>query len=123
MLYLLAVHHTVTSDGDYSVTVPADVRPEDLFTAIEMFNAALQTTRSWVFAGGLQPLPESATIDASGARTQVAGGRHSLPPETLGGFWVIDVTDRDTAFDWARRASAACRQPVQVRPFQGGAAA
>lgn len=123
MLYLLAVHHTVTSDGDYSVALPADVHPEDVFTAVESFNAELQITRSWVFAGGLQPLPEGATIDANGAGTGFRNAQRDIPPEALGGFWVIDVTDRHTALDWARRASAACRQPVQLRPFQGQAAA
>lgn len=123
MLYLLAVHHTVTSDGDYSADLPADVHPEEVFDAIESFNAELQITRSWVFAGGLQPLPEGATVDASDTGFGFAAGRQATPPEALGGFWVIDVTDRPTALHWARRASAACRQPVQLRPFQGQAAA
>ena len=38
--------------------------------------------------------------------------------EQLGGFWIISVPDLDVALDWARRASVACKAPVEVRPFQ-----
>ena len=38
--------------------------------------------------------------------------------EQLGGFWIVDVADLDAAMAWATKASAACRGPVEVRPFQ-----
>jgi hypothetical protein len=123
MLFLLAVHHTLARDGGYTVALPSGIDPDDILAAVAAFNAHLQTTRTWVFGGGLQPLREGATIDASGSRLQMVDARRTSSQETLGGFWVIEVPDRDTALDWARRASAACQQPVQVRPFQRRAAA
>ena len=42
--------------------------------------------------------------------------------EQLGGFWVIKADDLDAALDWARKATVACRAPVEVRPFQDEAA-
>jgi hypothetical protein len=36
----------------------------------------------------------------------------------LGGFWVVEADDEDEALDLARRASRACQNPVEVRPFQ-----
>ena len=38
--------------------------------------------------------------------------------EQLGGFWVIEAADLDAALAWARKATVACRRPVEVRPFQ-----
>ena len=38
--------------------------------------------------------------------------------EQLGGFWVIEVPDLDAALAWAAKGAAACRGPVEVRPFQ-----
>jgi hypothetical protein len=38
--------------------------------------------------------------------------------EHIGGVWVIEAPDLDAALAWAARATAACRQPVEVRPFQ-----
>jgi hypothetical protein len=37
----------------------------------------------------------------------------------MGGFWVIDVPDLDSALEWARKGAAACEGPVELRPFQG----
>ena len=38
--------------------------------------------------------------------------------EQLGGFWIIEAADLDAALAWARKATVACRAPVEVRPFQ-----
>ena len=38
--------------------------------------------------------------------------------EYLGGFWVIVAADLDEALRWAARASTACLNPVEVRPFE-----
>lgn len=38
--------------------------------------------------------------------------------EHIGGFWVIDALDLDAALGWGRRAAAATRLPIEVRPFQ-----
>jgi hypothetical protein len=39
--------------------------------------------------------------------------------EVIGGFWVIDAPDLDTAVKLAADASKACRGKVEVRPFDG----
>ena len=41
--------------------------------------------------------------------------------EYLGGFWVVLADDLDAALALAQRASAACRNQIEVRPFQGEA--
>jgi hypothetical protein len=38
--------------------------------------------------------------------------------EQLGGIWIIQAADLDAALDWSARASEACGNPVEVRPFQ-----
>lgn len=48
----------------------------------------------------------------------VTDGPFAEAKEQLGGFWIITAPDLDVAMDWARRASVACRAPVEVRPFQ-----
>lgn len=119
MQYLLSVHHTITPDGDYQVALPEGVVPEDLFTAVSAFNADLEAQGAWVFGGGLQPPSAGATVDATGAEVLVVDGPHAETKEFLGGFWIIEAADRETAVTWARRASAACQQAIQLRPLQG----
>ncbi len=109
--YLLSVHG---SDTD---PVPDNV--QDLYAAVEEFNAGLRTAGSWVFAGGLHPAGTATVIDAGGAGDPVVtDGPYLESKEHLGGFWVVDVPDLDAALALAAQGSKACRAPVEVRPFQ-----
>jgi hypothetical protein len=38
--------------------------------------------------------------------------------EHVGGFWVIKAPDLDASLGWGRKATRACRVPIEVRPFQ-----
>ena len=38
--------------------------------------------------------------------------------EHIGGFWVIAAADLDAALAWAAKATMACGERVEVRPFQ-----
>ncbi|WP_433557196.1 YciI family protein [Pseudonocardia xinjiangensis] len=37
--------------------------------------------------------------------------------EQIGGLWVINVPDLDTALAWAEKCARACSAPVEVRPL------
>jgi hypothetical protein len=109
--YLLSVHG---SDAD---PIPDDV--QEMFEAVEAFNKDVQAAGQWVFAGGLNPASTATVIDAAGSGDPViTDGPYLESKEYLGGFWVVDVPDLDAALELARRGSAACRGPVEVRPFQ-----
>ena len=40
-----------------------------------------------------------------------------LATEQVGGFWVLEAANLDEALEWGRKATVACRAPVEVRPF------
>ena len=48
----------------------------------------------------------------------VTDGPFTETKEQIGGFWVVKAPDLDAALALAARASIACAQPVEVRPFQ-----
>jgi len=112
--YLLSVWH----DDDYVV----DFSGEDaqrLAAQVDAFNAELQASGSWVFAGGLHPASSATVVRAAEGEVSMTDGPFAESKEQMGGFWVIDVADLDAALDWGRRGAAACEGPVEVRPFQG----
>jgi hypothetical protein len=37
--------------------------------------------------------------------------------EHVAGFWVLEAHSMDDALEWGRKATIACRAPVEVRPF------
>lgn len=112
MQFMLSVHH-----GDQNA-VPADVPLDQLFADVDAFNQQLVAAGRMVFAGGLQPASTAVVVDARAAEASRQDGPYLSGEEYLGGFWVVRADDADEALEIARRASAACRQPIEVRPFQ-----
>ena len=111
--YLLSVWH----DGDYPTPGPEE--QERMIAQVDAFNADVQSAGVWVFAGGLHPKESATVVRVTDGDVSMTDGPFAESKEQIGGFWVIDVPDLDTALDWARRGAAACEGPVEVRPFQG----
>ena len=110
--YLLSVH------GDDTNPYADEEEMQRAFKQVEEFNADLQASGSWVFAGGLEPSSTATVVDATGADVVTTDGPYAETKEHLGGFWVVEAPDLDAALELARRGSAACMGPVEVRPFQ-----
>lgn len=110
--YMLSVHH------DGTEVFPEGEEMQAVFAAVDTFNQKLQAQGVWVFAGGLESIESSTTVDATGAEPLVVDGPFAESKEYLGGFWVIEAPDLDAALAWATEGSAACRGKVEVRPFQ-----
>ncbi len=111
--YLLSVWH---SEKD---PIPDD--PEVMqraFEQVDALNAELMETGVWVFGGGLHD-PSSATVVRSkGGETVTTDGPYAETKEQIGGFWIVELPDLDAALTLAARASEACMNAVEVRPFQ-----
>jgi hypothetical protein len=112
--FMLSVHHDTSED--LTAMTPEEIQP--IYEAVDAFNQELQSSGAWVFAGGLQPIEDSTTVDATGSDVVVTDGPFAESKEYLGGFWVVAAPDLDAAIDLARRGSKACAGKVEVRPFQ-----
>ena len=114
--YLMSVHGPVerTEFGDYG----SREAMEQAFADTAAFNERLKEQGYWVFAGGLEAATTATVVDGTGDAPVVTDGPYLETKEVIGGFWVIDVPDLDAALDWAQQASRACREAVEVRPFQ-----
>jgi len=111
--YMLTVHGTVDD--------PAEYDPETLqrmFETVEGFNQKARDAGIWVFAGGLEPIDVSTTVDNTGEQPLVTDGPFAEAKEWVGGFWIFDLPDLDAALEWAKEGSKACQGKVEVRPFQ-----
>jgi hypothetical protein len=110
--YLLSVHMV---DGDETRTEEAT---QKAYADVNVFNAKLQQQGAWVFGGGLHPPTAATVVDGRMGEVLVTDGPFAEAKEQLGGFWVITAPDLDAALKWAAEGSAACGNPVEVRPFQ-----
>lgn len=115
--YLISVWH----DEDYSDEMERmeEGKLERLQTQVGAFNEELTASGSWVFAGGLLPASSATVVRVTDGDVSITDGPYAESKEMMGGFWVVEATDLDAALEWARKGSAACEGPVEVRPFQG----
>ncbi len=115
--YLMTVHGPaeMTEFGGYG----SKEEMEESFAETGAFNDKLRADGYWVFAGGLAPATEATVVDGQGEQPLMTDGPYLETKEVIGGFWVIDAPDLDTALALAADASKACRGKVEVRPFDG----
>lgn len=89
--------------------------------AIDELNDAMVAAGVRVFVGGLRPVDDSRALRLEeDGRVRVECGPYLKSAEHVGGLWVLDAPDLDSAVEWGRKAAAACRAGVEVRPFHGG---
>jgi hypothetical protein len=71
-----------------------------------------------IFAGGagLETPDTATTIRKREGKQVVQDGPYADIKEQLGGFFIIDVPDLDTALEWAARYPAGPDGVVEVRP-------
>jgi hypothetical protein len=110
--YLLSVHMV---EGDPQPS-PAEVQV--MYKDVDAFNEKLQKQGSWVFAGGLHPANTATVVRVQNGEVLTSDGPFAESKEQLGGFWVVNAPDLDAALALAAEGAAACRGPVEVRPFQ-----
>lgn len=108
--YLIAIHHP----DDYDSTIEDEAMHRD----IDALNDEMTAAGVRVFVGGLQSAGHARSLRAQpGGKILVTDGPYLETKEHVGGFWVLEAADLDEAVAWGRKAVAACRAPVEVRPF------
>lgn len=115
--YLLSVHGPAEMDEFYGYASKDEM--EASFAETGVFNDRLKADGYWVFAGGLQAASTATVVDGQGDAPVLVDGPYLETKEVIGGFWVVDVPDRDVALALAAEGSKACRGKVEVRPFDG----
>jgi len=114
--YLLAVNGSAADAEAQAQMTMEEMQP--MFEAVNVFNEKLKAEGAWVFAGGLQPIGSTTTVDNTGAEAVITDGPFVESKEWIGGFWVIEAPDLDAALKLAAEGSKACGGRVEVRPFQ-----
>jgi hypothetical protein len=111
MIYTLLLHYPERS--------PEELDEETLQAAMAAFDAygrALDTAGVLRSAEVLQPSAASTTVRRREGEVLVQDGPFAATREQLGGVFVLDLPDLDTALDWAGRAPSAEWGAVEVRP-------
>ena len=94
----------------------ADAR-EAYWSTWRGYLAALTDSGLLRAAAGLEPPWTATTVRLRDGRQLVQDGPFAETKEQLGGYFVIEVADLDTALQWAARCPSAAYGSVEVRPL------
>jgi hypothetical protein len=111
--FLMSVWH----DEEYAVDFTTE-EFQRVGQKVGAFNDELTEAGAWVFGAGLMPASSATVLRPSASGVSMTDGPYAETKEQMGGFWIIEAADMDTALDWAQRASDACEGPVELRPMQ-----
>ena len=108
--YLVAIQHPENYE------LPADA--EAMIRDINALNREMIAAGVRDFAGGLQSAAKAKSVRTqAGGEVVVSDGPYLEAKEYIGGLWLLKCADMDEAVEWARKATVACRVPVEVREF------
>jgi hypothetical protein len=116
--FLTMPHDTAEEPTMESMQAMDPAELQAVIEAVGRFNTELHDAGAFVHAGGLHPPSTAITVDATGAETTRTPGPFVDATEYVGGFWVIDAADEESALVWAEKCSAALQSRIEVRAFQ-----
>ncbi|SDK27485.1 YciI family protein [Microbulbifer yueqingensis] len=91
--------------------------PERVASMME-YNRSMEEAGILVSVEGLHPRSMGARVAFAAGEPQVIDGPLIEAGESLGGFWMIQVSSLAEAIDWARRCPAAATETIEVRRVQ-----
>jgi len=110
MKYLVAIYHPDGYDGA--------AEGEAMVRDIHALNEEMEAAGARFFAGGLTPPSGAKSLRSRpNGEVLITDGPYLETKEHIGGFWILEAANLDEALAWGRKAVAACRAPVEVRPF------
>lgn len=102
----------VKADADSEAGI---LPPSEAIAAMGRFNEELINAGVLLAAEGLRPSNEGARIKFEGGKQTVKDGPFAETKELVGGFWIIDVKDRDEALAWVRKIPMRDGDEVEMR--------
>jgi hypothetical protein len=97
-----------------------EAAPEGTVTKMSASYAAYTEAmvKAGILVGGerLHRSSAATTVKIANGKTQVLDGPYAEIKEQLGGYYIIDVADLDSALSWAKRCPGASEGAIEVRP-------
>jgi hypothetical protein len=101
------------------INVEQDAAPEQRapWDAWMAYTEALRQAGAYVAGDALQGRETATTVRVRDDETVITDGPFAETKELLGGYYLIDVPDLDTALGWAAKIPAITYGSVEVRPL------
>ena len=99
----------------YAEAEPGTMPELEAVEAMTAYNKALEEAGVLITLDGLHPPSMGARVSFSSGQASVTDGPFAEAKEVLGGYWMIEVSSREEAIEWARRCPARDNEVIEVR--------
>jgi hypothetical protein len=114
MKYMLLIY---AEEAGWS-RMPPDMQKQAM-AAYGAYTEALTAAGVRIASDRLRDTNTATSVRIVNGETKVLDGPYAESKEQLGGFYMIDVPDLDTALSWAARCPGASHGTIEVRPVWG----
>lgn len=112
MQYLLTLY---SDESGWAKMSPAE--QQQGVAAYAAYGEALAKAGALVGSNRLQPSSAATTVRNVDGKAQVLDGPFADSKEQLGGYYLIEASDLDSALSWAARCPGASHGTIEVRPI------
>jgi hypothetical protein len=102
----------------YETAAPGTMPDPKAVAAMMEYNKALQEAGVLLALDGLHPPSMGARVTFAGGKPKITDGPFAEAKEVLGGYWMIQVSSRAEAIEWAKRCPGSDNEMIEVRQVQ-----
>lgn len=102
----------------YETAKPGTMPEAKAVEAMMKYNESLQKAGVLLALDGLHPPSMGARVTFSGGKATVVDGPFAEAKEVLGGYWMIQVKNKDEAVAWASRCPMGDNEIIEIRQVQ-----
>ncbi|WP_300269321.1 YciI family protein [Microbacterium sp.] len=100
---------------DEAVEAYNEVPFEQIIEAMGKYNESMMKAGVLAAGEGLTDAAEGFVVDFSGEEPLVTDGPYGETKELFNGFWIVEVSSREEAVEWAKRAPLGAGSFLEVR--------
>ncbi|MFW5415216.1 YciI family protein [Nocardiopsis sp. CNT-189] len=105
----------IMRDSDEAAEASKQVPFEEIINAMGAYNEAMMNAGVMIGGEGLAEAEEGAVVDFSAEDPIVTDGPYGETHELFNGFWLIQVSGKEEAVEWAKRAPLGPGSKMEVR--------
>lgn len=109
----------IMRDTDEAIEASKEIDFEEIINAMGAYNDSMMKAGVFITAEGLAPATEGFVVDFSGEKPIVTDGPYGETHELFNGFWILEVSSKEEAIEWASRAPLGPGTKMEVRLIPG----
>jgi len=105
----------IMRDSEEAVAASKELDFEEIINAMGAYNESMMKAGVLLAGEGLADAKEGFVVDFSAEKPIVTDGPYGETHELFNGFWIIEVSSKEEAAEWASRAPLGPGTKLEVR--------